>query len=132
MRRLKLYLETSVWNFYFADDAPEKRDITRQFFEQIQRGEQDIFISEIVFREIARASAEKQTLLLELIAKYQPKELEMSEESVQLATTYIQEIALPERAIEGARHVAIATVHEMDALIRWNLKHIANLNAWKE
>lgn len=39
MRRLKLYLETSVWNFYFADDAPEKRDITRQFFEQIQRGE---------------------------------------------------------------------------------------------
>lgn len=56
----------------------------------------------------------------------------MSEESVQLATTYIQEIALPERAIEGARHVAIATVHEMDALIRWNLKHIANLNAWKE
>ena len=28
MRKLKLYLETSLWNFYFADDAPEKRDVT--------------------------------------------------------------------------------------------------------
>jgi hypothetical protein len=28
MRKLKLYLEASVWNFYFADDAPEKMEVT--------------------------------------------------------------------------------------------------------
>ena len=32
MRKLKLYLDTSVWNFFFADDAPEKRDVTKDFF----------------------------------------------------------------------------------------------------
>ncbi len=127
MKRLKLYVETSVWNFYFADDAPEKKEATRQFFEQIRNGEYEIFISEIVFREIARASKEKQALLLELIANCQPNELEMTEECVRLAATYIQEVALPERAVEDARHVAIATIHEMDALISWNLKHLANL-----
>lgn len=26
MRKLKLYLDTSVWNFVFADDAPEKKN----------------------------------------------------------------------------------------------------------
>lgn len=36
MRRSRLYLETSVWNFYFAEDAPEKRDITKEFFENIK------------------------------------------------------------------------------------------------
>lgn len=127
MRRLKLYLETSVWNFYFADDAPEKKEVTRQFFEQVQQGQYEIFISDIVFREIAKASGEKQSLLGELIAMYAPQELEMTEEVLRLAQSYLQEMALPERAIEDARHVAVATVYEIDALISWNLKHLANL-----
>ncbi|MCX7002688.1 MAG: hypothetical protein NTV22_05365 [bacterium] len=32
MKKLRIYLDTSVINFLFADDAPEKRDITREFF----------------------------------------------------------------------------------------------------
>jgi hypothetical protein len=36
MKKLQLYLETSVWNFYFADDAPEKREITVLFFERVK------------------------------------------------------------------------------------------------
>ena len=36
MRKLKLYLDTSVWNFFFADDAPEKRGITKRFFDSIK------------------------------------------------------------------------------------------------
>jgi hypothetical protein len=42
MKKLQLYLETSVWNFYFADDAPEKREITVSFFERVKHG--DIYI----------------------------------------------------------------------------------------
>jgi len=49
MRKLKLYLETSVWNFYFADDAPEKKEITLDFFNEIKKGKFDIYISKIVF-----------------------------------------------------------------------------------
>lgn len=30
MRKLKLYIETSTWNFFFADDAPEKMEITKR------------------------------------------------------------------------------------------------------
>ena len=36
MKRLKLYLETSVWNFYFADDAPEKRAETLRLFKKYE------------------------------------------------------------------------------------------------
>ncbi|MFH1824054.1 MAG: hypothetical protein ABH873_02355 [Candidatus Firestonebacteria bacterium] len=52
MRKLKLYLDTSVWNFFFADDAPEKRDITKIFFSSIKENIYEIFISEVVIREI--------------------------------------------------------------------------------
>ena len=45
MRKLRLYLETSIWNFYFADDAPEKRDITKEFLENINQGENIVYLS---------------------------------------------------------------------------------------
>ncbi len=32
MRKLKIYLDTSVINFLFADDVPEFKKITEDFF----------------------------------------------------------------------------------------------------
>ncbi len=127
MKRLKLYIETSVWNFYFADDSPEKKEVTIRFFELIKHGEYEIFISDMVFREIAKASDEKRALLSRLISEYQPKELELNDEIVHLAEKYIREGALPEKAADDSKHAAVASVYEMDALISWNLKHLANL-----
>lgn len=132
MRKLKLYLETSVWNFCFADDAPEKKEITLQFFNQIKQGEYEIFISDIVLTEIAKASEEKNAQLSELIAEYQPKKLETNDEIIFLSEKYIQEGALPERAEFDSQHAAIATFHEIDVLISWNLKHLANLKRMKK
>jgi predicted nucleic acid-binding protein len=127
MRRLKLYLETSVWNFYFADDAPEKKDSTLQFFQRVKEGNYTIFISEVVLTEIARASEEKKTMLLDVIREYAPVKLELTKEVIVLAQKYLDAGVLPARAVEDARHAAMATVHEMDALISWNLSHLANL-----
>lgn len=128
MKRLQLYLETSVWNFYFADDAPEKRESTIQFFQLIQQDMYDIFISQVVFDEIQNASPAKQAVLYQLIQTYQPEELVLNDEVLVLAERYIQEQALPARATEDAKHVAVATYYGMDALISWNLKHLSNLN----
>ncbi len=129
MKRLKLYLETSAWNFYFADDAPEKKAVTLQFFERVTQGKYDIFISEVVFTEIARASDEKEKKLLNLIGEFHPAQLELTEEVIALSQTYLDAGVLPPRAVADARHAAIATIYEMDALISWNLDHLANL--WK-
>lgn len=126
MKRLQLYLETSVWNFYYADDAPEKREVTHIFFEKIKRGEYEIFISDTVIQEINKADKRKKQLLIELIREYEPTLLHIDEESVDLAQKYIFQGVLPANKIEDAIHAAVATVYETDALISWNLKHLAN------
>ncbi len=77
--------------------------------------------------EIARASEEKRTLLLDVIREYTPVKLELTKEVIVLAQKYLDAGVLPARAVEDARHAAVATVHEMDALISWNLSHLANL-----
>lgn len=50
-----------------------------------------------------------------------------AEEIVELAKKYISEGILPADKLEDAIHAAAATMFEMDALISWNLKHLANL-----
>ena len=67
MRKLKLYIDTSVWNFYFADDAPEKRDVTKDFIDLVREEQYEVFISEVVVKEINNAPVPKRDQLGRLI-----------------------------------------------------------------
>ena len=90
MKKLKLYLETSVWNFCFADDAPEKKEATLQFFERVKDGKYKVYISEVVLTEISHASDEKKVMLFNLINDYNPAKLELTEEAILLAQKYLE------------------------------------------
>ena len=52
--------------------------------------------------------------------------LEGTEESLELTRALIEIHAMPANAVEDALHVAIAVVHNVEYLVTWNLKHIAN------
>ena len=77
--------------------------------------------------EIGRADDNKKRSLLNIIAEYSPTRLVIDEEVAELAQKYISEGVFPVSKIEDAIHAAVATVFEVDALISWNLKHLANL-----
>ena len=126
MRKPLLYLETSVWNFYFADDAPEKKEITQRFFHKIKQDEYEVFISDVVIGEIDKAQDKKKKSLLALIKEYEPQRLIINEEILNLARVYLSEGVFPVNKMEDAIHAAVATIFEMDALISWNLKHLSN------
>lgn len=128
MRKLKLYLDTSVWNFYYADDAPEKKEITRQFFENLKAGYYQIYSSAVVIQEIENADEKTRSELSVLLEEYKPIMLEVDDEIDELAGIYINEGIVPERKWDDALHIAIATVNEMDGLVSWNYRHLANLN----
>ena len=127
MKKLKLYIETSAWNFFFADDAPEKRDSTKEFFATIERGVYELFISNIMLIEIDKAPEEHRKLLMDLIGRCKPSEIQVTNAMQLLAEKYIQRKIVPAKKLEDALHVAIATVAELDAVITWNYRHLANL-----
>ncbi|ODS38757.1 MAG: hypothetical protein A7316_07140 [Candidatus Altiarchaeales archaeon WOR_SM1_86-2] len=127
MRKLKLYLETTVWNFVFADDAPEKRDATLKFFEEIGLGKYEIFISDLVFGEIDDADPEARERLTDLINKYNPVELKNNHEIRSLSEKYMAEKIIPEKFKRDATHIAFAVVNDLNAIVSWNLKHIVKL-----
>lgn len=126
MRKMKLYIETSVPNFLFADDVPEKKKITEQFFEKDAK-KHELFISDLVLDEIAKTPENKRKKLHEVISKLTFKELKINEESEKLAEKYIQAKIIPEKYKNDALHIAIAVVNKLDAIISWNMQHIVKL-----
>lgn len=129
MRKLKLYLDTSVLSFLFADDAPEFKKLTLEFFEDfVKKDKYTVYISDVVIREIEKTRDENKKLnLLQLIKGYGLQILTLDEESDTLAKVYIKEGIIPIRKIEDAQHLAISTCNQIDILVSWNFKHLSNI-----
>lgn len=127
MKRLhapRTYVETSVWNFVFADDAPKERDATRDFFEKVRHGDFEVFVSSVVLAEVNNAPEPKRAELLRLIDEVAPTILPTSEEASELVAELIRSGAVPAKYDSDAAHIAIAVVANMDILLSWNFKHI--------
>lgn len=81
----------------------------------------------MVIREINNAPEPKRSQLFELINKYNPTELEITEEADELTDLYMERKIVPQKKREDAFHVAVATASELEAVITWNYSHLANL-----
>jgi hypothetical protein len=49
-----------------------------------------------------------------------------------IATRLLEEQLLPVRANRDAIHIGVAVFHEMDFLLTWNIRHIANAQIRKK
>ena len=129
---INIYLDTSVINFLFADDAPEMKEITIDFFNNfIAKGKYETYISEFVLQEIMKTNnSSKREALIDAIEKFDLNLLEISDYKAidDLATYYIANGAIPEKKRFDALHVACSVIHHIDYLVSWNYKHLANVN----
>ncbi len=50
MRKLKVYLDTSVISHLMQEDVPEKMADTRQLWEMFQAGKYDVYLSTVTLR----------------------------------------------------------------------------------
>jgi predicted nucleic acid-binding protein len=123
----KIYLDTSVISFYYANDAPEKMEITRSFFAELQKGAYEVYISVLVLQELARCSPERQAELTEVIKEANVKILDITEEVERLAGQLVDEGVIPVKYDEDALHLAVGIFYEVDYLASWNFKHIVKV-----
>lgn len=127
MRVPKVYIETSVFNFVFADDAPDKRNDTLSLFEEIRRGKYRPYTSDYVLGELVQAQEPKRSEMLALIQQYNMVLIPSSNEILQLAEVYVAEGIVPQKYKTDALHIAAATVIDLDLIISYNFRHIVKL-----
>lgn len=131
MLKPSVYLDTSIVNFVHADDEPELRRITEDFFDN-HAHKYELAISAIVIFEINKTTDPKRRqVLLDCVKRLSlpllDLEPEQESEAFSLADEYINERIIPESKREDALHLGISTVLEFDVLLSWNFRHLANL-----
>jgi len=129
LRKLKVYLDTSVISHLEAPDTPEKMQDTLLLWEDIKSGKFDVVVSSLTLQEIYRCPEPKQTELLNALKEINFIDAEESEEAKQLSDLYFRAGGLPPKSKDDALHIAIASVNDCDIIISWNFKHIVNLRA---
>jgi predicted nucleic acid-binding protein len=126
MKKMKIYLYTSVISAYFDYRKPVRQLITQKWF-QFNIDDYDPYISTLVIQEIDKnTNLELKDKMLRLIDENSFSILEINNEAIKLAEIYRKEVIKKE--IYDSIHIAIAAVNGLDAIISWNFKHIVNLN----
>jgi predicted nucleic acid-binding protein len=128
MKKLKLYLDTTIWNFVFVEDAPQYQSATTEFFKLVQAGKYVCHVSKVVMDEVEAAPLRRRRELIGLLKSVSPVFLENNVEVNHLGELYISRKVLPSKSRADAQHLAFATFYEMDALVSWNFKHLANIS----
>ena len=90
----------------------------------VQRNRFELWASELVVEEASAGDASAAAERLKVLNTIEM--LDITEEAGFLATALIERGSLPAKASADALHIAIAAVHNVDYLLTWNCKHIAN------
>ena len=125
MKIPSIYLETTIFNFPFADDAPQYKSDVLRLFSEIKAGKFQPFTSEYVIRELnSTREMGKYEKMRALIADFGISVIPASEEIERLANVYIKADIIPERYETDAQHIAAATVAGLDFIVSLNFRHI--------
>jgi len=125
---MRIYIESTIPSYVVARPARDLLQAARQRLTwdwwHSKRGRHDLFASQIVLDEIASGDAEMARQRLELVTPINL--LDLTDDAKTLTKDILRSGALPPEADRDAAHIALATVHEMDILLSWNCRHIAN------
>lgn len=123
----RIYIDTSVVGGYFDE---EFKEVTRELFKRLEDNEIIFVVSDLLDLELIGAP-EKVRELLQSYSIDKFERVELTEESMKLADTYITEKVVGQTSLVDCRHIALATINKVDVLASWNFKHIVNLDRIK-
>ncbi|GHS89872.1 hypothetical protein AGMMS49957_14060 [Synergistales bacterium] len=127
MKKLKIYLDTSVISHLQHEDAPEKMRYTLLFWDELKIGKYGVVISDLTLREVRRCPQPKQVDMLNYLEEIEYSVLRDSDEVKALAEEYIENGVLTRKNENDCMHIALATIGDCDVIVSWNFKHMVRL-----
>ena len=123
MKKLKLYLETTMFNRY-VEHGRKYCEETRMLFKKISEGRFDAYTSGFVLEELEKAPEEKKIKMIALIKDFEITPLTARNEIRELAAEYLKHGIMPQGSLFDALHVACASYYGMDVIVSLNFRHI--------
>jgi len=123
-----VYIETTFLSYLVARPS---RDLLVAAHQQgthewwdLRRQDFECFVSQVVIDEASAGDPEEARKRMEIIRTLAV--LEVTEDAEALTDAILSSGAMPPRAVRDAAHVAVAATTNMDYLLTWNCRHLAN------
>lgn len=125
---MRIYIESTIPSYVVARPARDllqaaRQQLTRDWWD-FQHEKHELFTSQVVLDEIAFGEKGMAQLRLDLLEGIPL--LRVTDEVKAFARKVLESGLLPTTADRDAAHIALATAYEMDILLSWNCRHIAN------
>jgi len=123
-----VYIETTIVSYLVVRPNRDllvaaHQQITQDWW--IERSQEfECYISQVVIEEVSVGDPEqvkKRTETMKMLSI-----LEVTEAAESLTRAILTNGVIPTRAVRDAAHIAVAAVNNMDYLLTWNCKHLAN------
>jgi len=124
----RIYIETSVFSAYFDDReyvvSKYQREQTRRWW--VGSIHYNLFTSVTVLEELKNGvfGWKADAIGLCLVVPF----LTIPHRARELAAAYTRNMLMPGGESRDAIHLAIASIHQMDFVLTWNCRHLANPN----
>ena len=129
MKRETLYLDTSVLSAYYDERAKERKDATIKFWENVLPNYK-VYISEVTVKELE--DTRNETLRKKFKALIESfKALRINKRVKDLANAYIGKGVFPEKYLNDALHVAVASFYGISYVVSWNFEHLVKVRTRK-
>ena len=125
---MRIYIESTIPSYVVARPARDllqaaRQQLTRDWWD-LKRQAHELFTSQVVLDEIAAGEAAMASQRLALLDGLPL--VRATEDAEALTQRILDSGVLPTSADRDAAHIALATVYELDILLSWNCRHIAN------
>jgi len=124
MRKHKIYLETTIFNYYFDTERDGHAD-TVKLFEEIRADKYEAYTSTYVTDELEETKDnDRRERMLALIGEYNITVIPGDDEARRLSGVYINAGIIPAAKSYDSLHIAIATISNIDYVFSFNFQHI--------
>ena len=123
-----VYIETTIISYLISRPSRDlliaaHRQTTNEWWAD-RRREFECFISQVVIDEVQAGDESAAEKRLKEIDGFPV--LEVTVEAEKLTEAIIEAGVIPRRAVRDAAHIAVAAVNDIDYLLTWNCRHLAN------
>jgi predicted nucleic acid-binding protein len=127
MKKLKIYLDTSVISHLDQKEKPERMAESHKLWDMIKAGKFEVVISDVTITELNDNKDDaKRQKLLDYLAEIDYMLIKSDKRSIEIASRFVDLNILKQKNFDDCQHIANAVVGGADAIVSWNFRHIVN------
>ena len=131
MKKIKLYLDTSVISALDDPKKPNRMKETHLLWDDIKAGKYDVVVSDVLFEEVNRCTQTKRDVLFGFLDEIVYTHISSNEIIETIADEVIRLGILTPKSYDDCMHIGSGVYGESDCIVSWNFKHLVNYKTVK-